>query len=154
MRVLSRAVILVLGFVALFVGIVQLIRPRLVWLAAEPFITWARSAGPPVAFYAVGAILLILGGILVYAGVRRFTPYSALIWVVGLLYLVFGFFVLIAPAAFRDSAVAIFYGKPESTKILLSYIGGVIRIIIGILFIKAGLAHSVPRHRLQASPTG
>lgn len=154
MRVLSRVVLVLFGAIALIAGIALLIKPRVVWSSFVSLATWTPAAGPPTAFYVLGVVSLLLGIVLVYTGIRRFTPYSVLILIIGIIALLDGFFILIAPTVFRDFLQTVFFAKPDSTKIILSYIGGVIRIIIGMLFIIAGLSHSYSDNRFQVSPTG
>lgn len=140
MRVLARIILVLLGALTVTAGIALLVSPKAVWSAFEPLVMWSPSVGPPTSIYVLGIVVILLGILLTYTGIRKFTRYSVLIGIIGVIYLAFGVFVLTSPSAFRNLEMSAFYGKPDSTKILLSYISGVIRVILGVLFIIAGIS--------------
>jgi uncharacterized membrane protein HdeD (DUF308 family) len=107
---------------------------------AESAILWPAGQPTPTLFYVSGAIAVVVGLIMFYAGVNRFTRYSILVWIIGLLIFLAGVIALIAPGGFIDFERRVFFSQPENVRLLMIYVSGAIRILIGLLLIIAGIS--------------
>ncbi|MBI2842239.1 MAG: hypothetical protein HYX78_02445 [Armatimonadetes bacterium] len=135
-----RIVLAIVGILIAVVGVAQIIWPRRLWQFGERVAVWPADQPPPDSIYIIGAIAILLGFFLLYVGLRRLTVFSTLIWIVGAIALVSGLVAVLLPRSFLAFELAIFYARPELTKIVLTYIGGAIRILLGLAFLIAALS--------------
>lgn len=142
-----KLVLAIIGIITLVAGVLQILMPHRVWLAVEKIAVWPSGQPVPASIYVMGAVAIALGLFLLYVGIRRLAIAAWLIWLVGLLMLLAGLFMVIAPETFRDAVRLGFYARPEDTKLALSYIGGTIRIVIGLVMLVAALARPPVRVR-------
>jgi len=133
-----RRIVAVIGFLVLAMGVAQILRPAGYWEFWRNFAVGTTYGEPPVGLYVFGVIAILLGVFLLYVGLRRLTLLAPLIWIVGALALLTGLLMLLGPKFYRDLMYALFYHRSDVTMVGLSYVGGVVRIIIGALFLIAG----------------
>ena len=100
----------------------------------------------PPWIYVTGAVLVVLGLIMFYAGIRRFVRFSVFVWILGLLIFLGGLALLISPEGYVNFGRQVIFDRPENIRLLLVYIGGVLRILIGILLLIAAISPLPARH--------
>lgn len=139
MRTFSRLVVALTGLLFIVSGVLLILRPRILWEWGSTYAVWPVGQPVPTSFYILAVASLVLGLILLYAGLRRFVIYSTFVIIIGLIMLLAAIGMLIFPATFRDFENAIFYGRSDAQRLIFSYVGGIIRVIIGLVLFIAGI---------------
>jgi hypothetical protein len=137
----ARFVVAFTGAVTIVAGLALVVAPRAAWHVMENRIV--MPGGPvPAHFYVIGIVVVVWGLALLYAGVKRLTYYSLFVSLIGVLLALGGLCVLAAPAACVHFARSVYLDQPERKMLILSYVGGVLRLIIGYFLMMAAL---IPR---------
>jgi hypothetical protein len=100
------------------------------------------------AFQLVGLVLIGLSVPFYYAG--QSLRYGWLFVVVGILCLSVGLLVFTVPRRTANALDVIFFLHSNTHKIVLAYIGAVIRLAVGIVFLQAGM----PQREIGPGPLG
>jgi hypothetical protein len=133
-----RRLVVLIGIIAVIVGISQIIITHRVEVMTKHYI-----AGSSI--YLLAAVSLLFGIILAWAGATRHVRLFRLILVIGVLMIIAGLFIGILPGMSRELIYTFYFNKPESTRKIIAWAGGLIRILLGTIIIYAGMHPPIPR---------
>lgn len=142
---LSKRLLALIGILAMAVGVLQVFKPQEFWEFWDRNLIGYELDPISAVTYIVGGFSVLLGLFLLYVGLRKLTRFSTLIWVIGLLSTIAGVLLLVSPRLMLDLLNAIFFKRSYETKMVWSYITGIIRFFIGVLFVIAGLSRTPSR---------
>jgi hypothetical protein len=134
-----RAIVGLVGILAIAVGAMLLLWPRGVWRLAESRAFWPAGGSAPASFFVIAAVGIVLGLFFLYVGLKRLTIFSVLIWIIGVVLLVNCLAMAVAPRSYRSFEAAIFYSRPEAGKAVFSYVAGTVRLVVGYSLVIAAL---------------
>lgn len=143
----ARRILAVIGSIAMVVGVTQIVTTDTLLRLWRPLIVGDPFAAPPREIYIMGAISVVLGIFLLYTGIKRLVHLSWLVAFIGVLSLIVGALVTIAPDLFRDTINSMLYAQPERTRLTINYVSGAIRVVVGLIFLIIGLRSAPERQR-------
>lgn len=139
-----RKALLVIAFVLILVGISQI-------ALASAWLPWIRSIVGASWFYLWGLAGILLGVILLLAVMERVVGLRAFLALLALYSAAWGVVLLASPESVRGLIYALVIERPGSIQIAVVALGGVIRVILGIVLLYA-LSGRARRDRPSDSP--
>jgi uncharacterized membrane protein len=136
-----RKILFVLAIVVILMGLSQIVFARW-WVRHLPSYIESRS------FYAWGVLPLLFGVILLIGILERVVGCRPFLSIVSLLSIIGGVVVIAQPEFAKDFVSAVFLKRSYSIKLLDLWLGGLVRILIG-LTILYGLLRPEPPDRLK-----
>jgi len=139
-----RRIVLVLGVLVVVLGLSQVVAASW-WLRIMPGIMG------PHGMRILGVVALLIGIVLVDAGVKHAVGLRAFVLVIGALMLVGGVVLLVNPGM-MNAFWASWMSRPHGSQMTMTWIAGLIRAVIGVLLVYAATKAATPggQHHVRA----
>ena len=125
-----RRIVLLIGALIALIGLSQIAAAHW-WLRMMPWIM------APPHLRVLGIVALVVGAVLTIAAVRRAVCLRLFVLILGILMLLGGAVMLVAPGMMRDTVYAYFLNRPHESLVKMAYAGGLARTLIGAALVYA-----------------